>query len=156
MSHKRKHPEVEGRIAEAKSRFAELKHARARAVLEEVKLARGSSKKPSKLQPSHQARKVRWRLIHRIPLGVTAITPDMIKEACKIMNLSYNAFLRQDQVFGIMAYVYRKRTELRGDFTANRKTKAYLFPQNPAYRQPLDWNNSNLPSGLPEGFDVGM
>jgi hypothetical protein len=156
FAYKRRHPEIKERLQAAKAQAAEMRYQQKKAALDESYAVRQAcGRKAGKPQPIKQAKTVAWMLT-RLPLNVLQIPPDAIRQACQKVSLDWDRWLRQDQAFKILQGVYKRRAELRGQ-EMNKATLAYLFPQNPEYRQPASFGQPiNDYWGMPEGFQVGL
>jgi hypothetical protein len=152
---KRNNPQINENIEAAKTVAAVNKYQKKQTTLQESNALRQSNRKAKEPKPTHQASMVKWKLI-TLPLNIVAISDDQIREACRSVNMSYDFFMRQNSVFGIMKKVYERRTEIRGDENA-KDLKRCLFPQNPEYRRPPNFAEPvNDYWGLPEGYNVGL
>ncbi len=107
------------RIAGARDDWARLQHARHAAALYESQSMRVANRKALKPQPTRQAKLVAWHLTYRIPLHFAAIPEAEIAQACERFNLSLEAWIRQQNAFGLLKKVYAKRAKLRGEQPTN-------------------------------------
>jgi hypothetical protein len=116
---------LQERIEQAKRIAADQ---RKKSALEESYAMRQSFRKAKKPKPTKQDCVVKWMLV-RLPLNFVQIPDEAIRQACQRVSLDYDQWRRQDQAFGILKAVYKKRSELRGDEIA-KDLKRYLFPQS--------------------------
>ena len=118
-SAKRSDAALRERIADARDKWARLKHARHAAARYESQSMRLANRKALKPRPIHQASLVAWHLTYRVPLHFAAIPETDIKEACERFNLSLETWTRQEHAFGLLKKVYERRAKIRGEQPTN-------------------------------------
>jgi hypothetical protein len=106
---------LRARIAQARDQWAQLRHARHIATLQESRAMRMANRKAIKPQPTYQAKLVAWHLTFRVPLNYAAIPETEIAQACERFNLPLETWTRQEGTFSLMRKVYAKRAKIRGE-----------------------------------------
>ncbi len=147
---KRADASLRARIVQARDQWAQLRHARHIATSEESQAMRAANRKPTKPQPTYQAKLVAWHLTFRVPLNYAAIPEAEIAQACERFNLPLESWTRQERAFGLLRKLYAKRAKIRGEQPPIPAGPASSQHENPEPERDADPSENIL------GVSVGL